>query len=69
MQLNGGALRVIRERSGHTKASLAKAAGVHPTLITRLENGERNGTAPVMRALADALDCPLHALMGPERAA
>lgn len=57
---------VIRERTGHSKASLADAAGVDRTLITRIENGERKATPAVMRKLADALDCPLHALMGPE---
>ncbi len=68
MNLNRGALTVIRERSGHTKASLARAVGCDPALIHRLENGTRNATPTVMRKLADALDCPLHALMGPEGA-
>jgi transcriptional regulator with XRE-family HTH domain len=65
MNLNRQALIVIRERSGHSKTSLAEKAGVDRTLIHRLENGERNATPTVMRKLADALDCPLHALMGP----
>lgn len=57
MKLNPEALRVIRERSGMTKAELAGAAGVDPSLITRLENGERPGTPNVIRRLADALQC------------
>jgi transcriptional regulator with XRE-family HTH domain len=65
MNLNRDALRVIRERTGHTKTSLAEAAGVDRTLVHRLENGQRNATPSVLRKLADALDCPLHALMGP----
>lgn len=65
MNLNRDALTVIRERSGHSKSSLAKKAGVDRTLVHRLENGERAATPTVMRKLADALDCPLHALMGP----
>lgn len=69
MNLNRQALIVIRERSGHSKTSLAELAGVDRTLIHRLENGERNATPAVMRKLADALDCPLHALMGPSEVA
>lgn len=65
MNLNREALRTIRERSGHSKSSLADRAGVSRALIHRLENGERNATPSVMRKLASALDCPLHALMGP----
>lgn len=57
MRLNPEALRVIRERSGMSKAELAERAGVDRTLITRLENGERPGTPRVIRALAEALGC------------
>lgn len=65
MNLNRDALRTIRERSGFTKASLATAAGVDRSLVHRLENGERSATPTVLRKLADALQCPLHALIGP----
>jgi transcriptional regulator with XRE-family HTH domain len=57
MRLNPEALRVIRERSGMSKAELAERAGLDRTLITRLENGERHGTPRVIKALADALAC------------
>ncbi len=57
MRLNPEALRVIRERSGMSKAELAERAGVDRTLITRLENGERPGTPRVIKALAEALAC------------
>lgn len=66
MNLNRAALTAIRERSGLSKTGLADKAGVDRTLVHRLENGERRGTPTVMRKLADALDCPLMALMGPE---
>jgi len=68
VNLNREALTVIRERSGHSKSSLAEIAGVDRTLVHRLENGQRNATPSVMRKLALALDCPLHALMGPSDA-
>ena len=57
MRWNAGALGVIRERSGLSKAELAERAGIDRTLVTRLENGERPGTPRVIRALSLALDC------------
>lgn len=67
MKLNREALIVIRERSGLSKTALAERAGVDRTLVHRLENGERNATPDVLKKLAAALDCPLMALIGPER--
>jgi len=66
MNLNRAALVVIRERSGLSKTALAERAGVDRTLVHRIENGERNATPAVIRKLADALDCPLLALIGPD---
>jgi len=66
MNLNRAALVVIRERSGLSKNALAERAGVDRTLVHRIENGERNATPAVIRKLADALDCPLLALIGPD---
>lgn len=57
MKLNPEALRVIRERSGMSKAELATRAGIDRTLVTRLENGERTGTPAVIAKLASALAC------------
>lgn len=65
MNLNKEALVVIRERSGMSKTDLANKVGVDRTLIHRLENGERRASVSVIRRLADALDCPLMALIGP----
>lgn len=65
MILNRAALTEIRQRSGLSKPALAQLAGVDRTLIHRLENGERAATPAVMQKLADALQCPLVALMGP----
>ena len=66
VNLNRAALIEIRERSGLSKTELAQRAGVDRTLVHRLENGERRATPTVMRKLADALACPLMAIMGPE---
>ena len=57
MKLNPAALRVIRERTGLSKAELADRAGIDRTLVTRLENGERSGTPSVIVKLAAALQC------------
>lgn len=65
MKLNRESLTTIRERSGLSKTALAELAGVDRTLIHRLENGERNASPTIIRRLADALDCPLMALIGP----
>ena len=56
MKLNPEALRVIRERTGLSKAELGDRAGIDRTLVTRLENGERHGTPAVIVKLARALD-------------
>jgi transcriptional regulator with XRE-family HTH domain len=62
MRLNPDALRVIRERTGLSKAQLAELAGVDRTLVTRLENGERTATPAVTVKLAAALQCPQTAI-------
>ena len=66
MNLNRAALVTIRERSGLSKTALAAKAGVDRTLVHRIENGERHATPTVIRKFADALECPLLALIGPE---
>ena len=55
VKLNPEALRVIRERTGLSKAELGDRAGVDRTLITRLENGERRASVAVIVKLANAL--------------
>lgn len=47
------------------KSQLADASGVDRTLVTRIENGERNATPDVMRKLAIGLKVPVTALLGP----
>lgn len=68
MNLNRHSLREIRERTGVSTSQLAKLADVDRTLIHRLENGERNASPVVIRRLADALKCPLLALINDETA-
>lgn len=65
MQINGAALKVIRERSGHTQLSLAKESEVNQGHISKIESadgavGVRPATA---RKLCQALAVPLAALL------
>lgn len=65
VKLNAEALRVIRERTGMTKSEMAKRAEIDPSLVTRLENGERPGTPNVIARLARALDVSQLAICSP----
>lgn len=65
MRLNGDALKAIRERTGLSITQLANASGVDRTVVTRLESGERRGTAAQLVALAQALNVPLTAISYP----
>jgi len=48
-----------RERSGLSKTALADAVGVRPSLITEIEKGTRNAGPPLLKRIADALNCPV----------
>lgn len=66
MRINGGALREIRTRTGYSQIELARRAGVDKSLVSLVESGKRNPSPTIIRKLADALGCPLYALLGPE---
>lgn len=63
MRVNSEALRAIRERTGLSAAALSKQSGVDPTVISRLEKGERKGTPAQLKQLADALAVPVTAIV------
>lgn len=67
MRINSAALRVIRERSGYKQAQLAEIAGIDRPNYAHIEAGRRNGTPAQIRAIADALQIPFDALLGPDR--
>lgn len=70
MQINGVAVRVIRQRSGVTSTDLAKAAGVSQALLSLIECGRRNSSPKTIKAIAEALMVPLPAILkNPEAAA
>jgi transcriptional regulator with XRE-family HTH domain len=55
-------LIAMREKDGHTMASLAKTAGISPGYLNDLEKGRRNPGPAVTRKLAAALNVPASAI-------
>lgn len=64
MVLNGNALQVIRERTGLTQTDLAQQSGVSQGRISELESKNLTVRPDTAKALADALDVSLAALIG-----
>jgi transcriptional regulator with XRE-family HTH domain len=64
----GGRLAAVRKRRGLTQRELAEASGVSLTVISKLEQGEREGVrAETARKLAAALQVPVSVLLaGPD---
>lgn len=60
--LNPDALRVLREKDGHSLTSLAALTGYSLGYISDLEKGRRQGNPGVIKTLADALNVPLSVL-------
>jgi len=60
---HGPALRAIRERTGLSKAELARRAGVAHSTVSRAESGQLHLTPAVARAVAEALDVPVTAIL------
>lgn len=63
MVLNRESLIALRERSGMSKAQLARSAGIDPTLLLRIERGDRRATDAVIVKLARALVVPVPAIL------
>jgi len=63
MQVNPSALTEIRERSGYKKSTFASLVGISPSYLTEMEKGDKPGSADVIKRMADALVCPLAALI------
>ena len=66
MRANGASIQAIRERSGLTKAELARSAELDRTHLHRIETGERNGTPRQITAIAQALKVPVMAIIHAE---
>lgn len=48
-----------RDRSGLTMTDLADRLGVSLSLISEIEKGTRNANPPMLRKIAEALNCPV----------
>jgi transcriptional regulator with XRE-family HTH domain len=59
----GRAVRRLRLSQHRTIEDLARAAGVHPSYISRIEHGGRDPSLTVLYGLADALGVPLSTIM------
>ena len=52
----GTSLRSFRERSGHSQSALGRRAGVHASIVNRLESRDRSPSSPeLVEALARGL--------------
>lgn len=63
VQVNPAALTAIRERSGYKKSTFASLVGISPSYLTEMEKGDKPGSADVIKRMADALRCPVAALI------
>lgn len=62
-------LTAMREKDGHTMASLAKTAGISPGYLNDLEKGRREPGHVVTKKLSRALNVPASAIEKHRRAA
>ncbi|MGK5529327.1 helix-turn-helix domain-containing protein [Streptomyces sp. URMC 129] len=53
------AVTYARQAAGLTMTALADRMGVSVSLISEIESGTRNATPQRLRALAEALNCPV----------
>ncbi len=60
--INGEVLRCIREKDGQTQVQLAASAQISRQYLCDIENGRRDAKPPVLRRLAEALNCPTSVL-------
>lgn len=62
--VDGNAIRSIREARGWDQQTLARAAGVNPSVVSRLERGLQDDLkASVLVAIAQALSVPTDHLL------
>lgn len=58
VEIDATALAVLREKDGHSKTSLALAAGMSLGYLSDLESGRRKGNPEIITKLAQALNVP-----------
>lgn len=63
VKVNGEALRIIRERTGYNGTELAERVGINRAYLSHIEAGRRDPSPAVAHKLAEALSCPLKAIL------
>ena len=62
--IDGDAIRSMREARGWDQLQLAQAAGIHPSVVSRLERGLQDDLkASVLVAIAEAFALPVDSLL------
>ena len=56
-------IRPIRTGKNLTQKQVAKACGVSESVYSRYENGERNPSLRVIKAISNVLDCSIDELL------
>lgn len=62
-------LKARRIRARLTQPGLAEAAGLHPSYITKIEQGRRGGSPETLGRIADVLGIDISELMRDKKAA
>lgn len=65
MQINGPALKAIREAQGYSQAGLARDLEITPTHLCLVEQGKRPASRPLISRIANKLHVPLAAVIVP----
>ena len=59
----GHAIKVLRTARGLSRRTLAEKAGVSYPYLSEIENGTKAGSQGVLRAIAEALEVPMHEIL------
>lgn len=62
MRGNNEAIRAIRERSGLSQSAVYTPAGIDAGNYSKIESGQRPGTAAQLKKIAEALQVPVTAI-------
>jgi transcriptional regulator with XRE-family HTH domain len=62
--VNGGKIREVRERRGHSVAELAEAAHITVGHLYKVETDKKQPSLKVLRQIADALEAEVEDFLG-----
>lgn len=67
IETDGYAIQSLRYARGLSTPDLKRLSGVHDSTIRRIESGERQGSAAVLKKIADALGVTVADITRPAR--